>query len=63
MFEEEIAVYCHHGERAYLGAQILINSGFKKVYLLTGGIDAWSQVVDPGFRGIKVNLTPVCNFK
>ena len=47
MFEEEIAVYCHHGERAFLGAQILIESGFKKVYHLTGGIDAWSQVVDP----------------
>ena len=54
MFEEEIAVYCHHGERAFLGAQILIESGFKKVYHLTGGIDAWSQVVDPGvprYRG------------
>ncbi|SVB11758.1 uncharacterized protein METZ01_LOCUS164612 [marine metagenome] len=47
MFEEEIAVYCHHGERAFLGAQILLESGFKKVYHLTGGIDAWSQVVDP----------------
>ena len=53
MFEEEIAVYCHHGERAYLGAQILIDSGFKKVYLLTGGIDAWSQVVDPGVSRYK----------
>ena len=48
MFEEEIVVYCHHGERAFLGAQILLESGFKKVYHLTGGIDAWSQVVDPG---------------
>ena len=47
MFEEEIAVYCHHGERAFLGAQILIESGFKKVYHLTGGLDAWSQLVDP----------------
>ena len=47
MFEEEIAVYCHHGERAYIGAQILLESGFKKVYHLTGGIDAWTQVVDP----------------
>ena len=47
MFEDEIAVYCHHGERAFLGAQILLESGFKKVYHLTGGIDAWSQVVDP----------------
>ena len=46
MFEEEIAVYCHHGGRAFQGAQILLESGFKKVYHLTGGIDAWSQVVD-----------------
>ena len=46
MFEEEIAVYCHHGERSYLGAQILMESGFKKVYQMIGGIDAWSQVVD-----------------
>ena len=47
MFEEEIVVYCHHGERAFLGAEILLESGFKKVYHLTGGIDAWSQVVNP----------------
>lgn len=47
MFEEEIAVYCHHGERSYRGAEILIESGFKKVYNLIGGIDAWSQVADP----------------
>ncbi len=47
MFEEEILVYCHHGERAFFGAQVLIKSGLKKVYHLTGGIDAWSQVVDP----------------
>ena len=53
MFEEEIAVYCHNGERAYLGTQILIDSGFKKVYHLTGGIDAWSQVVDSGVTSYK----------
>ena len=47
MFEEEITVYCHHGERAFIAAQVLLDSGFKKVYHLTGGIDAWSQVVDP----------------
>ena len=47
MFEEEIVVYCHHGERSYRGAEILIESGFKKVQNLAGGIDAWSQVVDP----------------
>ena len=54
MFEEEIAIYCHHGERAFREARILLESGFKKVYHLTGGIDAWSQVVDsrvPRYRG------------
>ncbi len=46
-FEEEIVVYCHHGMRSQNAAQILMESGFKKVYNLIGGIDAWSQVVDP----------------
>jgi rhodanese-related sulfurtransferase len=28
-------------------AQELVESGFKKVHNLVGGIDAWSQVIDP----------------
>jgi rhodanese-related sulfurtransferase len=47
MFEEEIVVYCHHGVRSHHAAVILLESGFKKVHNLTGGIDAWSQIVDP----------------
>jgi adenylyltransferase/sulfurtransferase len=46
-FEENIVVYCHHGQRSYFGAEILLEAGFKKVYNLMGGIDAWSQIVDP----------------
>lgn len=46
LFEENIVVYCHVGERSYRGALILIESGFKNVHNLTGGIDGWSQVVD-----------------
>ena len=45
-FEEEIVVICHYGERSQLTAQELAECGFN-VYNLTGGIDAWSQVVDP----------------
>ena len=45
-FEEEIVVICHYGERSQLAAQALLECGFN-VYNLTGGIDAWSQVVDP----------------
>ena len=46
MFEEEIVVICHYGERSQLAAQELVECGFN-VYNLTGGIDVWSQVVDP----------------
>lgn len=47
IFEEEIVVICHHGERSQRAAQELIECGFKIVHNLIGGIDAWSQVVDP----------------
>ena len=45
-FEEEIVVICHYGARSQLAAQELSECGFN-VYNLVGGIDAWSQVVDP----------------
>ena len=45
-FEENIVVICHYGERSQLAAQELAECGFN-VYNLIGGIDAWSQVVDP----------------
>ncbi|GJL77145.1 MAG: sulfurtransferase [Nitrospinaceae bacterium] len=47
LYEENIVVYCHIGERSYRGAVILMESGFKNVHNLIGGIDGWSQVVDP----------------
>lgn len=47
LFEENIVVYCHAGERSYRGAILLMESGFKNVRNLIGGIDGWSQVVDP----------------
>ena len=42
-----IAFYCHHGIRSRSAAQKMAELGFQKVYNLTGGIDAWSQDVDP----------------
>ncbi|QPJ64400.1 MAG: rhodanese [Candidatus Nitrohelix vancouverensis] len=47
IYEENIVVYCHHGERSYRAALILIESGFPNVSNLSGGIDAWSQIADP----------------
>ena len=45
VLEEKIVVICHFGERSQLVAQELTECGFN-VYNLTGGIDAWAQVVD-----------------
>jgi rhodanese-related sulfurtransferase len=42
-----VVVYCHHGVRSLSGAAILEMHGFPKAYSLSGGIEAWSLLVDP----------------
>jgi monothiol glutaredoxin len=42
-----IAFHCHHGVRSLDAAQQLILEGFRNVYNLEGGIEAWSRMVDP----------------
>lgn len=42
-----IAFYCHHGMRSRGVAQSVLQQGFRKVYNLKGGIDAWSLAIDP----------------
>lgn len=42
-----IVVYCHHGMRSLYSAMYLAKTGFEEVYNLQGGIDAWSQQIDP----------------
>ena len=37
---------CHHGVRSRAAAEQALAKGFKRVYNLTGGIDAWSREVD-----------------
>jgi adenylyltransferase/sulfurtransferase len=49
-FEDDIVVYCHFGQRSYQAGLILKEAGIKNVTNLTGGIDAWSQLVDPSIR-------------
>ncbi len=44
----ETIVYCHHGDRSVDGCLLLWEAGFRKVRSLTGGIEAWSELVDPG---------------
>ena len=42
-----IAFHCHHGGRSQNAAEHFLSKGFKNVYNLAGGIDAWSRDVDP----------------
>jgi monothiol glutaredoxin len=41
-----LVFYCHNGPRSMAAAQHFLQHGFKKVYNLRGGIDAWSLEVD-----------------
>lgn len=42
-----IALHCHHGVRSRRAGEGLLLEGFRNVYNLEGGIDAWSLTVDP----------------
>ncbi|QMT40927.1 rhodanese-like domain-containing protein [Neisseria shayeganii] len=45
--DQAIVVYCHHGIRSLQVARFLEHAGFDELYNLSGGIDAWSQLIDP----------------
>lgn len=45
--EKPIVVYCHHGIRSLQVVHWLRQQGFANSQSLAGGIDAWSQVIDP----------------
>ncbi len=42
-----IAFHCHHGQRSLAAAEHFRERGFRNLYNLRGGIDAWSSDVDP----------------
>jgi rhodanese-related sulfurtransferase len=45
--DAEIVVYCHHGVRSRQVANWLRGQGFALVQSLAGGIDRWTQEIDP----------------
>jgi len=45
--EKPVVVYCHHGMRSYQAVVWLREQGFSLAQNLAGGIDRWSQVIDP----------------
>lgn len=42
-----VVFHCHHGIRSRTAAELALRAGFRNVYNLEGGIDAWSKVIDP----------------
>ena len=45
--EQPIIAHYHSGTRSAQAVQLLQQRGFAKVYNLEGGIDAWSEQIDP----------------
>jgi rhodanese-related sulfurtransferase len=45
--EQDVVAICHHGSRSQHVGMFLERAGFKKIYNLVGGVDAWSRTVDP----------------
>ena len=43
-----IVFQCHHGIRSQRAAEYFRGHGFRNLYNLSGGIEAWSLMVDPG---------------
>src|SRR5215216_5234390 len=45
--DQTLILHCHSGRRSAQAVQLLKERGFANVYNLEGGIDAWSDLIDP----------------
>jgi rhodanese-related sulfurtransferase len=45
-----VVCYCHHGIRSLSAAAFLRQAGLENALSLAGGIDRWSEVVDPSVQ-------------
>jgi rhodanese-related sulfurtransferase len=45
--QQPLVALCHHGVRSEMAGRILERNGFTHIAHLSGGIDAWSQAIDP----------------
>ncbi|MFK7767298.1 MAG: rhodanese-like domain-containing protein [Mariniblastus sp.] len=45
--QSRIVIHCHHGGRSMQVVQWLRSQGFLNAQNMAGGIDVWSQLVDP----------------
>jgi sulfur-carrier protein adenylyltransferase/sulfurtransferase len=45
--KQTLIVHCHSGQRSAQAVRLLQQRDFANVYNLDGGIDAWSDFIDP----------------
>jgi adenylyltransferase/sulfurtransferase len=45
--DREIILHCHHGMRSEMAGNFLVAQGYPRVSHMVGGIDRWSDEVDP----------------
>ena len=48
--DADIVVICHHGVRSRQIGGFLERQGFRSIYNLSGGVDAWANDVDPAMH-------------
>ena len=44
---QPLLILCHHGSRSGQATAFLLHNGFTDVTNIAGGIEAWSQEIDP----------------
>ena len=48
--KQDIVIYCRSGVRSFQVCRLLEMLGFARVRSLVGGINAWSQEIDPSIK-------------
>ena len=48
--DQEIIVYCHHGQRSLYATAFLHQNGYTEAKNLMGGIDQWAAEIDTTLR-------------
>jgi rhodanese-related sulfurtransferase len=47
---QRLIIYCHHGVRSLRATRWLRGQGYAKVQSLAGGIDRWTDLIDPNLQ-------------
>lgn len=48
--DDTLLIYCHHGSRSQYVCNFLLKQGYKNLYNLEGGINAWQNQVQPELK-------------